>query len=787
MRLPLAWLRTYVDLPDDVDAIADKLSMLGFPVESIERKPTITGVVVGRIAAIEKHPNADRLQVCTIDIGAAKTLTIATAATNVAAGQWIPVAQIGAILPHVTIAPRKMRGVESEGMLCAAEELALPAEWFEDGIMQLDESLPLGSDVVAAFGLCEPILEVEITSNRADAMSVLGIARELAAAYGTALRAPSFENPASLPSPTERAPRIELRSNDCTRFVAQRVEGVRVAPAPSAIRIRLAQAGQRPIDALVDISNYVMLEIGQPLHFYDADAIPNAHLIVRDAAPGERLTTIDERELELDERALVIADENAAQGLAGIKGGSASEVRASTTALLIEGATFVGARIRRTSARFALRTEASSRHERTLPPALADAGVARAAQLLASLGAQLFAPVVVGGEIAPTPQIALASHELRRLLGIAASPDSIAFHLRALGCEVAVDGELLSVRPPWWRRDLTQSVDLIEEYARLEGYDRIPESLPSVPATEVSSARYRREREAAFLLEALGYREVLTYSLVGESLLGTLARGGLDERARSVEVANPLSEEQRYLRASLEAGLLAYLARRDERAAIFEIGHAFARDERSVLETPTIAFARATDPVEQPEWREEGFARVKSDAIALLSRLTGAAVTVASGEHRFLHPGICALLSIGGRELGVVGRLHPYLAQSFALERPVYLAALAFDAIPEYVAPTYAPPSKFPATYRDLALVLAPEIEAAAVERVARAAVGATCVGVRVFDEYRGAQVGAGKKSLAVRITMQSPSETLTDTAVDERIDAAIARLHDELGATVRR
>jgi len=787
MRLPIAWLRAYVDLPEEVDAIADKLSMLGFPVESIERKPTITGVVVGRITALEKHPNADRLQVCTIDIGAGTPLTIATAATNVAAGQTIPVARIGAILPHITIAPRKMRGVESEGMLCSAEELALPAEWFEDGIMQLDETLPLGTDVVAAFGLCEPILEVEITSNRADAMSVLGIARELAAAYGATLRAPSFENPGTDPTPTDRAPKIELRSNDCTRFVAQRVEGVRVAPAPTSIRIRLAQAGQRPIDALVDISNYVMLEIGQPLHFYDADAIPNGRLIVRDAAPGERLITIDERELELDERALVIADENGVQGLAGIKGGNVGEVRASTTALLIEGATFVGARIRRTSARFALRTEASSRHERTLPPALADAGVARAAQLLASLGARLFAPVVTGEAIPPAPQITLSSRELERLLGIEASSESIAFHLRALGCEIAVDGERLSVRPPWWRRDLTQSVDLIEEYARLEGYDRIPESLPCVPATAVSSAPYRREREAAYLLEALGYREVLTYSLIGESLLGALARGGLDERSRSVEVANPLSEEQRYLRASLEAGLIAYLARSDDRAAIFEIGHTFARGENTVLETPMLAFARATEAVEQPDWQERGFAEIESDALALLARLTGRTATAASGEHRFLHPGICAALSIDGRHVGFVGRVHPYLAQSFALARPVYLAAFALDAIPEYVTPTYTPPSKFPATYRDLALVLAPDVEAAAVERVTREAVGADCVGVRVFDEYRGAQVGANRKSLAVRITLQSPHETLTDTAVDERISAAIARLHDELGATVRR
>ncbi|HUY11400.1 MAG TPA: phenylalanine--tRNA ligase subunit beta, partial [Candidatus Dormibacteraeota bacterium] len=501
----------------------------------------------------------------------------------------------------------------------------------------------------------------------------------------------------------------------------------------------------------------------------------------------ERLTTIDERELELDERALVIADERGIQGLAGIKGGRDSEVRASTTSLLIEGATFVGSRIRRTSTRYALRTEASARHERTLPPTLADAGVARAAQLLASLGAHLDPPVIAGAEPIELPAIELTTQELSRLLGMSASADEIAHHLRALGCEVAVAGEQLAVRAPWWRRDLLQSVDLIEEFARLEGYDRIPESLPHIVPSAVDGDEFDLESRSAHWLEALGYREVLTYSLVGESLLAKLERGALHERARSVEVSNPLSEEQRYLRASLEAGVLQYLAERNESAAIFEIGHVFARGDEMVLETPTLAMVRSSERTDEPTWQESGFARIKGDALALLARLTGRTANVDAAEHRFLHPGVAASLTIDGRCVGHLGRVHPYLAQSFAFERTVYLATIYLNTLPAFATPTYQPPSKFPATYRDLALILAPEITATQVERAALEAVGADCTGVHVFDEYRGAQIGEGKKSLAVRITLQSRSETLTDAAVDERIGAAIARLSDELGAHVRR
>ncbi|HEY9179719.1 MAG TPA: phenylalanine--tRNA ligase subunit beta, partial [Candidatus Baltobacteraceae bacterium] len=357
MKVPLGWLREYVDLPSDPQKVADMLAQIGFPVDAIEARPVVTGVVVGRIEALEKHSNADRLQVGKINVGNSALLTIATAATNVATGQTIPVATIGAQLPQLKIEPRKMRGVDSQGMMVSAGELALPPEWFEDGIMQLEPDLELGTNVVEYFRLSEAVLDVDVTSNRVDAMCMVGLARELAAYQGVALREPQ---PREVMPDGASGARVSIESNDCRLFAVQQFSNVRAGSSPAWMRIRLALAGQRPINNLVDISNYVMLETGQPTHFYDAAKIPHAHLIVRDARVGERLTTLDGVEHELTNKDLVIASERGPEGFAGLMGGARSEVSAETTAILLEAAIFTGSRVRRMSARHGFRSEAST-------------------------------------------------------------------------------------------------------------------------------------------------------------------------------------------------------------------------------------------------------------------------------------------------------------------------------------------------------------------------------------------------------------------------------------------
>jgi phenylalanyl-tRNA synthetase beta chain len=767
-------LRDFVALPDDPAAIAERLAMLGFPVDAIERRPSISGVVTGRIERIEKHPNADRLLVGRIDVGRDEPLTIATAATNVATGQHIAVATVGARLPALTIEARTMRGVASQGMMISAEELALPPEWFEDGIMQLESTIEPGLDVVQLFGLDTAVLDVEITANRPDAMSILGLARELAASYGVPLTLPSIENPGDREEPPGKAPRVSIESPDCRRFVAQRFDDVRVEPAPAWMRVRLAMAGQRPINSLVDVSNYVMLETAQPLHFYDAEKIAEMTLLVRDARAGETLVTLDGVDRTLSPQALVIADPERALGLAGLMGGASSEVTAETSSIVLESANFTGARVRRMSAALGLRTEASSRHEKGLAPALTDMGAARAAQLLRDMGAIAYQPRDFGTALGANAPISLQVRDVERLLGLALPPKRIAAHLTALGCGVSAQGDTLEVIPPPWRRDLTLATDLVEEVARIEGYERIVAAVPSVPAHEISSAEFSLENRIAHALAALGYREVITHSLRSQSGEG------------AVEVRNPLSEEQRFLRTSLVPGLLEYAASDPVPAHVFELGQIFARVDEKVREHTVLAFGFSAKRTDEPAWRDSNFLALKGDCEALLRQVTGRRAESATATQPDFHPGKTAALSIDGVCIGFLGCVDPRLSKAHELEGNAYLCTIAVDALPPYAIPHYRPPSRYPSTYRDLALVLDIETGASAVEKAVAATLGSLCIEARVFDEYRGPQVGEGRKSLALRVTLQRFDATITDEEADAAIARVLDALREQFGATLR-
>ncbi len=787
MRVPISWLRQYVELPDDSEAIAERLAMLGFPVEEIVRRPAISGVVVGKIAELEKHPNADRLHVGRIDVGNGAPLTIATAATNVARGQVIPVATIGSKLPDLTIERRKMRGVESEGMMISADELALTPEWFEEGIMQLDGNTPLGTNVIDLFGLGDDVLEVEVTSNRVDAMCMLGLARELAASYRVPLRAPSFENPGLDADPGSSAPVVTLDSTACKRFVAQQFDGVTVARAPAWMRIRLALAGQRPINNLVDISNYVMLEVGQPLHFYDAREVAHHHFIVRHAREGETLETLDGEERELNDRALVIADERRALGLAGLMGGAASEVRDDTTSIILESANFEGARVRRMAMQLGMRTEASSRHEKALAPVLSDMGAARAAQLLVETsGAHAYHSHAFGCDVFGVDVILVSARDVERLLGLRLDPERIGAHLRALGCNVVIAGDALTVTPPLWRSDLTMPADLVEEVARMEGYDRIEAVEPSVPAHDISSAEYDLENQLSDTLASLGYHEIINYSLQGAKVFELITRAGIAASHRVVEVLNPLSEDQRYLRWALGPGILQYFARVDAPIRVFEIGHVFSSDDKPLAESAVLTFGFTAEPLDEPVWRDSNFLRLKGDAEALIRAVSGVNVDAARDVRNAFHPGKTAVLLHNGREVATLGKVDPRLTRAFDVRFPAYLCNIYLDNVPEYRIARYSPPSKFPSTYRDLAVVVDLDVAADRIRTIARDAIGELCTAVRVFDEYRGPQVGEGKKSLAVRAIIQRYDATITDEEADGAMQRALAALRDGVGAAIR-
>jgi phenylalanyl-tRNA synthetase beta chain len=783
MRVPLGWLREYVDLPPDAGAIAQRLAMLGFPVDAIETRPAISGVVVAKIVSLEKHPNADRLQVAKLDAGGSQALTVATAATNVAAGQTIALATIGARLPEMTIAPRTMRGIASEGMMISAGELALPPDWFEDGILQLEPERVPGTDVAELYGLNDAVLDVEITANRADAMSIAGIARELAASYGVPLRLPE-SNPVA-PYGTQTAPDVELKSPDCTRFVVQRFDGVPEGLAPAWMRVRLALAGQRPIDAVVDVTNYVMFEIGQPLHAYDAGRIAG-RIVVRDARDGERLTTLDGVERSLTSGTLVIADDEKALGLAGLMGGAESEVRSGSRAIVLESAIFNGTRVRRAGKALGLRSEAASRHERSMPPAAADGGAARAARLLQTMGAAASPPRTFGPPAPEPAPIQLPPSEVHRLLGIALPADRIAAHLTALGCTVTANETDLLVTPPPWRRDLTIAADLVEEVARLEGYDRIEPVLPSIAPHAISSADFERERSIAGALARLGYRETITRTLHGAAPLEKAARSGVPLNGAAAEVLNPLSEDQRYLRASLFDGLLGYFAGGARPIRLFEIGSIFERRDGEVRERQSLLFGFSTEPLGEPAWHDSALLRLKGDALALLREIAGRNAETTPSHVPGLHPGKSASLTIDAAAVATFGRVDPRLAKAYDIRLPAYLCEIELAALPERRPPHYRPPSKFPGTARDVALIVDIAVAAADVERALASAIGELCTSVAAFDEYRGPQVPSGRKSIAVRMELRRSDATITDREADDAVARALPLLQAELGATVR-
>jgi phenylalanyl-tRNA synthetase beta chain len=783
VKVPLAWLREYVDLPESPQKVAGMLAQIGFPVDAIEQRPVITGVVVGKIEQLDKHPNADRLQVGKINVGNGAALTIATAATNVAQGQTIAVATIGAQLPQLKIERRKMRGVESEGMMISAEELALPGEWFEDGILQFDADLAPGTDVIRYFRLSEAVLDVDITSNRVDAMSMIGLARELAAYQSVALVVPK---PRDVPQTLQSSAAVTIESPDCKFFALQEFANVRVRPSPAWMRIRLALAGQRPINNLVDISNYVMLETGQPTHFYDAAKIPNKHLIVRDARANEELVTLDGATHELSPKDLVIASERAPQGFAGLMGGAESEVTEATTEMLLEAAIFTGSRVRRMSTRHGFRSEASTRHEKSLSTAVAIAGARRAAELLVAQGAAAGALHVAGTEDSPAV-IEFALRDVKRLLGYELPAEQVRELLDRLGFAVETkDAHTLLVTAPPWRRDVTIGADVVEEIARMAGYDRIEPAIPALRGHEIRSSDYNLEQRIAHSLCALGYHEIITYALHGPQVFERLERAGVAPTFPPVEVLNPLSEDQRYLRFALGTAHLQYLARLDEPRRFFEIGHIFYMEGGEPLELAVVHFGFTAEPLDEPDWRDSHFLRLKGDVEFLVHALTGRReLEFAADRRNIMHPGKTAAILLDGREIAFMGQTDPRVTDAFDLRLPLYSCGIYLERIPEYRSPLYRAPSKYPSTYRDLALVCDTDLSAITVERCIAKAIGSLCTGVRTFDEYRGAQIAADKKSLAVRVTIQRADRTITDEEADAAIEMALAALQ-ELGATLR-
>jgi phenylalanyl-tRNA synthetase beta chain len=823
MRVPLNWLREYCDPALDVRAIEERLTMTGTKVEAVHHHGvgSTDGFVVGRVLDCQQHPDADRLKVCTVDLGDEHPATIVCGAPNVAAGQTVAVAKPGARMPDgVELKSAKLRGVVSEGMILAASELEIGAG--SEGIVVLDEltldaELAPGTPLADVLPIATDVLELEITPNRPDCLGVFGVARELhAATTGTSASAALAPEPwiddAGSEGAVSAAGVSVLCPELCPRFTARVFEDVTVGPSPLWLQARLLAAGQRPINNVVDVTNYAMLLSGQPLHAFDLDRVAGQCLTVRRALDGERVQTLDGQTRELDSQTIVIDDADGPTSIAGLMGGARSEVVPETTRVLMEVATWSGPSIHRASWRLGLRSEASSRFEKGLQPEQCIHAQALAARLMIECcGARVLAGTIDVGEAPPAlRRLRLREQRVQAILGVPVEVARQREILQALdfSCETAPDG--LDVTVPALRRDdVTREVDLIEEVARVDGVDRLPATLPArrgAAGMLTHAQRVRREAEDA--MTGRGLYEVIGWSFTEPALLDRLLLGGDDPLRRVVRLQNPLSDAQSIMRPTLLGSLLDAArhnsARNGPDVAIFESGTVYraadvARDGAAVADIPTGASehhglgALLTGALTTRSWRGDppraDFFAAKALLGALLDRFHVAWWVVAEGWP-FLHPGRSAAVlarADGGEpvRLGFVGEVHPKVAEAWDLGRT---AAFAIDlgklaeVAPEVVS--FRAFGTFPTLRQDIAVTVPDAVSARQVLDTLREAAGDTLDAAEIFDVYTGAQVGAGRRSLGVSLAFRTEDRTLTDEDVAparERIVAALAQLGGEL------
>jgi phenylalanyl-tRNA synthetase beta chain len=791
MRFSESWLREWVNPPVDTQTLADRLSMAGLEVDSIEpAAPAFAGVVVGLVESLAPHPDAAKLRVCRVEVGRGEPLQIVCGAANVAQGMRVPVALVGALLPGgLKIERAKLRGVESLGMICSAKELGL-AETSE-GILPLPGDAPLGQDLRVWLDLDDRCIEVDLTPDRGDCLSIAGLAREVAAIEGIDGTPLTIES--VLPSIDARFPVSVQAPEACPRYACRIVRGIDPgAETPLWMRERLRRGGIRSLGPVVDVTNYVLLELGQPMHGFDLARV-EGEIRVRLAEPGECLKLLSGETLTLRPDTLTIADRTGPLALAGIMGGAGSGVDAGTRDILLESAHFAPERIAGKARSYGLHTDSSHRFERGVDPGLQVRAIERATRLLLE---------IVGGEPGPVvdlvspahlparPALRLRRERCARVLGLELAPGEVESVLSRLGMGLAPDPEGWLVTPPSARFDLVQEVDLIADLGRIYGYDRIPVSRPSSGAVAAAATEAAFDLDRARLgLASRGYQEVITYSFVSPELQSLVEPG-----VAGLKLANPISAELSTMRLSLWPGLLQTArynqARQQERVRIFETGLRFRPGPEGLAQEPVIG-GLTLGPVEPEQWgqpvRAADFYAIKSDIESLLA-LTGDADGFAfvPGSHPALHPGQSARIEYRGRSVGLAGMLHPAIARGLDLVGDAYLFELEQAPLTTGTLPRFAPISRFPAIRRDLAIVVDLGVPYAAVAECVRAAVPDWLRELVLFDVYSGANIDSGRKSLALGLILQASSQTLTDAAVEETVGRVLARLETDLGARLR-
>ncbi|MDQ2817770.1 MAG: phenylalanine--tRNA ligase subunit beta [Candidatus Eremiobacteraeota bacterium] len=799
MRVPLAWLHDFLAVPAPASDVAAALTERGFTVERIFDQLKLDRIVVGRIERLAPHPNADRLQISSVNVGGSK-LQIVTGATNVSVGDAVPIALEGAAVfadsagdgsrPQTKVIRRStLRGVDSAGMMCSAAELALPGN-FEDGILIMDPGARPGAEFWSEVGYAQAVLDVEIPSNRPDCLCIIGLAREASAWLGQPFREPFLE-PRPAPRGGAKTPAIGVEIGDasvCRRLLGQHFGRCSNRRSPLWLALRLEAAGVRSISFLVDVSNYVQIETGQPLHFYDAAKIQGDKIVARAARAGETVITLDGVLRSLPVGAPVIADDRGPIGIAGIFGGAACAVDESTTEVFAESPNFVGPRVRRAAIALGLRTEGASRHERNLPLLFADAGQTAAAALLSGAGAVASAVAVAGEEPSAPPTIAVRPDRVNAVLGTRLDRDAMKQGVERIGFRVT-DGAPMLVSVPWWRADIAEEIDVIEEVARGVGFDAIPERRSTAAAQDVDEGDYLQEKWLAQAVAALGYREIVSLGLQGSKTIAVWERSGLPFWTGLATIANPLSEDQRFLRPSLLPGLLACGAKAPKRGGgIFEIGHVFAVcDEGQTRERPSLFALVSFEPQSRPPTVDVRLLEVKGHVEYVVEQLTGQTGRTVAKPSLWSHPKISGEICVEDVSVALFGMLHPSLARAYELPASTYGFELFLDRLPKRrPVGRYRAAPRLPAAVRDIALVVEESITAGDLVDAARGAGVDALESARAFDEYRGPQLGQGRKSIALSLVLRYNAATITDAQADSAVERIVAALAKSCGARLR-
>jgi len=791
MKVSEQWLREWADPPVDTDTLVEQLTAAGLEVDSAAAlAPPMDKVVVAEVVEVAPHPQADRLTLCTVDAGSGEPLSVVCGADNVHAGMRAPMALVGARLPDgQKIRRSRIRGVESQGMLCSASELGLGED--ADGIMSLDPDAPVGQPLSEHLGLDDVIIDIDLTPNRGDCLGISGVAREIAVANRIPLGGPSMQAVAAVIDDTFP---VHLDTPEhCPRYVGRVIRDIDgSARTPVWMQERLRRCGIRPISPVVDISNYVMLELGQPMHAFDLDSLDTA-IHVRLAVEGEELTMLDGDAITLVGDSLVIADESRAVALAGIMGGLDTGVTEKSRNIFLECAWFTPKTIALEARRLGLHTDASHRFERHASPVGQLAAVERATQLLME---------VVGGRPGPlvdtlddralpsAPQITLRSARIERVLGMSVADDVVVDILERLGMAVHAGGGQWHVTPPAFRADIRMETDLIEELARIIGYDTIPAHAPRADLLMVARQEARVSDAAVrAVLVQRGYQEAITYSFVDAA-----DQQRLDPEHQPLPLANPISSDMAVMRTTLWPGLLQALAhnlnRQQQRVRLFEMGLRFRVLDGQLRQQPMIAGV-AAGPVTPEQWgvaaKDGDFFDLKSDVEALLA-LAGDRTDAryASAEHAALHPGQSARITRSGALVGYLGALHPALSRDRKLAVPVYLFELDLDTVQAGHPARFRALSKYPTIRRDVSVLVDESVTAEAV----RDCVGQVGIPVlknlELFDIYRGEGIDSGQKSLSIGLTFQDSSRTLTDPEVDQGVERIVTALKANLDAILR-